>query len=89
MTIISAQISLYPLGQTDLAPAIQAAIETLDEHGLVYNVGTMSTTLWGEEAIVWAALREAFCRAATYGGVVLQATISNACPVPQERHQHG
>lgn len=78
---ISAQVSLYPLGQSDLGPAIQAVIETLNEYGLVYSVGAMSTTLWGDDEVVWAALSKAFHRAAHYGGAVLQATISNACPM--------
>lgn len=79
---IRAQVSLYPLGQSDLGPAIQAVIETLNEYGLAYSVGAMSTTLWGDDEVVWAALSKAFRRAAHYGGAVLQVTISNVCPMP-------
>ena len=79
---ISAQVSLYPLGQGELAPAIQAVIDTLDDHGLDYTVGSMSTILWGDDAAVFAALREAFERATNYGATVMNITISNACPMP-------
>jgi uncharacterized protein YqgV (UPF0045/DUF77 family) len=85
---IGAQISLYPLGQSDLGPAIRAVLAALDEHGLLYEVGAMNTTLWGEEAVVWAALRDAFARAAAHGGAVMQITLSNACPLPPEGARH-
>lgn len=80
---ISAQISLYPLGQNDLAPAIQAVIDTLHEHGLACEVGTMSTVVWGDDQVVFAALQEAYRRAVACGPAVLQVTVSNACPLPR------
>ncbi len=81
---ISAQISLYPLGQGDLGPAIGATLAALEEHGIAHDVGPMSTLVWGEQAAVWAALQTAFERASTYGGAVMQITLSNACPLPKE-----
>lgn len=82
MVGISAQISLYPLGQSDLAPAIQAFVDTLHEYGLSYEVGSMSTVVWGDDQVVFAALQEAYRRAVTHGPAVLQVTLSNACPLP-------
>jgi uncharacterized protein YqgV (UPF0045/DUF77 family) len=82
---ISVQMSLYPLGQDNIDPAIQAVLDTLDEHGLAYEVGAMSTTLWGEDQAVWAALQDAFRRAAAHGAAVMQVTVSNACPLPTGR----
>lgn len=79
---ISAQISLYPLGQSDLAPAIQAVVDTLHEYGLACQTGTMSTVVWGDDQVVFAALQEAYRRAVSYGPAVLQVTLSNACPLP-------
>ncbi|HHX64159.1 MAG TPA: hypothetical protein GX702_04640 [Chloroflexi bacterium] len=79
---ISAQLSLYPIGQADLAPAIQAVLDTLQDYGLEYEVGTMSTTTWGDDETLFAALREAFTRAIEHGPAVLSVTISNACPMP-------
>ncbi|MFO7697668.1 MAG: YkoF family thiamine/hydroxymethylpyrimidine-binding protein [Anaerolineae bacterium] len=84
MSSISAQISLYPLGQGDLAPAIQAAVDTLHAYGLPCEVGSMSTVVWGDEQVVFAALQEAYRRAAAFGPAVLQVTLSNACPLPQQ-----
>lgn len=81
---ISAQISLYPLGQRSLGPAIEAALAALDEHEVTYEVGAMSTLLWGDQDAVWAALQAAFGRATAYGGAVMQITVSNACPLPPE-----
>jgi len=42
----------------------------------------MSTSLVGDDAATFAALEEAFRRAAGQGHVVMVATFSNACPVP-------
>jgi uncharacterized protein YqgV (UPF0045/DUF77 family) len=81
---ISAQISLYPLGQRSLGPAIEAALAALDERGVAYEVGAMSTLVWGEQALVWAALQAAFARATAHGGAVMQITVSNACPLPPQ-----
>lgn len=82
---ISAQISLYPLGQSDLAAPIQAVLDALAAHGLPYRVGSMSTVTWGDDAVVFAALQEAFASATQHGGAVMAITVSNACPLPAPR----
>ena len=82
---ISVQVSLYPLGQDDIDPAIQAVVTVLEEHGLSYEVEAMSTTVYGMDDAVWAALQEAFRRATAYGSAVMQVTASNACPLPAGR----
>ena len=79
---VTAQLSLYPLGQADLAPAIEAVLAVLRERGLPLEVGSMSTLTWGDDATVFAALRDAFAAAAEHGPAVLQVTVSNACPLP-------
>ena len=79
---VSAQLSLYPLGQTDLSPAIEAVLGALRRRGLPLEVGSMSTLTWGDDETVFAALREAFAAAAAHGPAVLQVTVSNACPLP-------
>jgi len=79
--IVSAQVSIYPLRQDRLTPAITAVSETLRAAGLRPDVGAMSTTVTGEAAAVFGALQEGFVRAAATGHVVMTVTISNACPV--------
>ena len=89
---VTAQVSVYPLGQTQLEPAIEAVWEVLRARGLHYQAGTMSTRLEGNEETVFAALRDAFQAAAQFGGMVMTITISNACPrlpPPQETASHG
>ena len=87
MTEISAQLSLYPLAQEDLLPAIRAVWSALERRGLPYEVGSMSTLTWGDDATLFAALREAFLAATEHGPAVLVATLSNACPVPRRMEQ--
>jgi uncharacterized protein YqgV (UPF0045/DUF77 family) len=79
--VVSAQISVYPLGQDRLSPAIDAVKHALETRGLRPEVGVMSTLVVGEAEVVFAALQEGFDRAASMGRVVMTVTLSNACPV--------
>ena len=82
---IAAQVSLYPLRQESLAPAIDEAIRVFREHGLHVEPGAMSSLITGDDALVFAALQKAFRRAAEQGEVAMIVTFSNACPVPSDR----
>jgi uncharacterized protein YqgV (UPF0045/DUF77 family) len=79
--VVSAQISVYPLRQEHLSPAIDAVRQVLESRGLQPEVGPMSTVVVGEAKDVFVALHEAFDRAAASGHVVMTVTVSNACPV--------
>jgi uncharacterized protein YqgV (UPF0045/DUF77 family) len=79
--MISAQISVYPLRQEHLGPAIEVVKNALEAHGLHPTIGAMSTLVTGETEIVFAALQAAFSQAAATGQVVMTVTFSNACPV--------
>ena len=79
---IAAQVSLYPLRQESLSPAIEEAPRIFREHCLEVQPGAMSTMIMGDDQKVFSALREAFSRVAEQGHVVMVVTVSNACPVP-------
>lgn len=78
---ISAQVSLYPLRQTTLSPAIDRALSIFREKGLDVSAGSMSTVITGEDGALFDALRDAFKSSAEQGHVVMVVTVSNACPV--------
>ncbi len=78
---ISVQVSLYPLRQEALGPAIEKALMIFNEHKLSVAPGPMSTMVSGDDDLIFAALQEAFRNAASDGQVVMIATFSNACPV--------
>lgn len=80
---VATQVSIYPLRQASLTPAVEAVHEVLERHGLAPEIGPMSTLAHGDAAATFAALREAFERAASLGGVVMVVTLSNACPPPR------
>ena len=80
---LSVQLSLYPLRQTFLSPAISEALEILEDSGLRKQPGAMSTLIFGREAKLWRALRKIFSAAAQRGDVVMNVSISNACPLPK------
>jgi uncharacterized protein YqgV (UPF0045/DUF77 family) len=82
--VISVQVSLYPLRQKRLSPAIEAMSETLTAAGLQPQIGPMSTLVTGEAVTVFPALQEAFVRAVALGAVVMTVTVSNACPVCED-----
>jgi uncharacterized protein YqgV (UPF0045/DUF77 family) len=79
---VTAQVSLYPLGEADLSPSIEAALAELDRHGIERQTGNMSTVVWGDDDSVFPALRDAFRGAASRGQAVMVITVSNACPWP-------
>lgn len=77
---ITAQLSVYPLGEVSLSPTIARALHILHKHGLKVEEGTMSSLVSGDDDIVFAALQSAFHQIAGQGPVVMVATFSNACP---------
>jgi uncharacterized protein YqgV (UPF0045/DUF77 family) len=79
---ISAQVSIYPLKQDKLSPAIDAVLEAFGKHSIESQMGAMSTMVWGDDEEVFAALRAAFRNAASLGEAVMVMTVSNACPLP-------
>ncbi len=79
--IISAELSLYPLGENSTGPAIEEFLQELDKFDVTLQKGQMSTIISGEVNVLFAAMERAFSIAAEQHGVVLVSKISNACPV--------
>lgn len=82
---ISAQVSLYPLRQERLSPAIEEAWKILEKNQLNVEKGTMSTIVGGEVDQVFGAIKEAFLKSAEKGQVSMVVTFANACPMVLER----
>ena len=80
---VAAQVSIYPLRQARLSPAIDRAQAAFRAHGLDILSGPMSTVVSGEDDAVFRALKEAFKGIAADAEVVMSVTVSNACPVPE------
>jgi len=78
---ISAQISLYPLKQPSISPAIEEAWKILEEGKLDLKKGRMSSVVSGEAEEVFRAIREVFLKPAELGPVSMMVTFSNACRV--------
>jgi hypothetical protein len=64
--VIRAQISVYPLRQPHLRPAVDTVLAEMEGRGLGLEPGPM--------------MRGAFARVAETGDVVMVVTFSNACP---------
>ena len=81
---ISAQISLYPLRQSHLGPAISTLAETLRASGLDVQPGTMSTVVIGDSDKVFDSMKLSFQSAAARGDVVMVVSLSNCCPISKD-----
>jgi uncharacterized protein YqgV (UPF0045/DUF77 family) len=77
---VTAQVALYPLRTPRLGPAIEAFVAELETSGPSVEVGAMSTVVSGETDEVFTALARAFSAASAEHQVVMQVTVSNACP---------
>jgi len=82
---LAAQVGVYSLRQPRLSPAIERALARLEEAGLEVEPGPMSSIILGDSASLFAGLRAAFEAAAEEGETVMVVTVSNACPLVQER----
>lgn len=80
MSGLSAQVSVYPLRQERLSPAIEDVLHIFREHGLDVRPGPMSTLILGEERAIFTAIQNAFVYVAGRGEIVMAVTLSNACP---------
>ncbi len=74
------QLSVYPLRQPHLRPAIEAALRAAAGEGVEVTVGRLSTLVRGDEPAVFAALRAAFRAAGSSGSAVMVATLSGGAP---------
>lgn len=80
---LSAQMSIYPLRQEHLSPAIDKAADILKEHELEVNSGLMSSMVSGDDDALFAAIKDIFRQGSEQGDMVMVVTFSNACPISQ------
>jgi tRNA-Thr(GGU) m(6)t(6)A37 methyltransferase TsaA len=80
MALIMAQVSIYPLRQKEIGPAIEKAWDIFQQHGLDVHPGPIGTRIVGDEDAVFAALQDAFHTTGSGIDVVMVTTFSNACP---------
>lgn len=77
---LSCQISLYPLGISQINPVIEKALKVFDCYPISYKINAMSTIISGGDKAVWAALQAFAARSMEDGAnVVINTVISNSC----------
>ncbi len=76
--MICAEVSIYPLKTQDASTAISSSIDSLNNIGIDYKVGSISTHLHGSEEQVWSGLKDMFKNAQKSGEVSMVVTITNA-----------
>jgi uncharacterized protein YqgV (UPF0045/DUF77 family) len=77
---IGLQFSIYPLRQAHLRPAVEAAVKAAAGAGVDVTVGRLSTFGQADEDAVFAAVREAFAAARSFGPTVMVVTLSSGLP---------
>jgi len=78
MSVMSCQVTLYPLDTPDSGRAISDVLAQMDWEGVEVNVGLLSTVILGEENLVWDKIHRLYSLAKKYP-FALQITVSNRC----------
>jgi uncharacterized protein YqgV (UPF0045/DUF77 family) len=74
------QLSVYPLRQPHVGPAVRAAVKAAADEGVDLTVGRLSTFGRGDEESVFRAVRAAFTAARSHGPTVMVVTLSSGLP---------
>ena len=77
---LGVQFSVYPLRQDRVRPAVEAAVRAAADAGVDVTTGRLSTFGTGDEDAVFAAVREAFAAARSFGPTVMVVTLSSGLP---------
>ena len=77
--MIGIQVSIYPLREKSLSPALNKFWDKLEERKLKFEVNSFSTIIWGEEDEIFDFLKEAWKEIAEDRSIVMVVTLSNAC----------
>ena len=77
---VQAEVSIYPLRQSDLTRPIEQFVNGLKNSKLQVRVGPMSSLIAGGSQAVFESLRESFEQLGEEYEIVLTAKISNTCP---------
>ncbi len=81
---VSIQVSLYPLGETDITEQIFGFLDIFESYELRYELGSMSTVISGDTATIFTALEAAYLWVAENARFVLVCTMSNAVPTEKD-----
>jgi len=76
--MITAEVSVYPLKTSDASDVITNSINSLNNEGIEYSVGSISTRLRGNEEQVWNSLKDMFQNAQNSGEISMVITVTNA-----------
>jgi uncharacterized protein YqgV (UPF0045/DUF77 family) len=76
--MITAEVSVYPLKTSDASDVITNSINSLNNEGIEYSVGSISTRLRGSEEQVWNSLKDMFQNAQNSGEISMVITVTNA-----------
>jgi uncharacterized protein YqgV (UPF0045/DUF77 family) len=87
--MVQAELSLYPLGISDISEPIHRFCDELRKNGMEVHVGAMSSIVNGECENLMGAIAKATEAIGNTGQFVLSCKISNACPIYDSREGSG
>jgi len=77
--MIGIQVSIYPLREKEISPALNKFWEKLKESELKFEVNSFATIIWGEEDRIFDFLKDVWKEVTKDRSVVMVVTLSNAC----------
>jgi uncharacterized protein YqgV (UPF0045/DUF77 family) len=77
--IAACELSFLPLESSDSNAHVDKVIELIEQSGMEYNVGVMSTLVRGEKEKVFKLLEEIYAKMDEECKFVIAAKISNQC----------
>lgn len=77
--MVGIQVSIYPLREKSLSPALNKFWERLEERKFKFEVNSFATIIWGEEDRIFDSLKEIWKEIAKDRSIVMVVTLSNAC----------
>lgn len=79
-SLMSCQISFYPLGEEEVNDLVHLVIQLIDQSGLQYESNAMATLVFGEPSRIFRLLEEIHASMAERGTrFVMPVTLSNVC----------
>ncbi len=81
---IQIEVSIYPLKVKSLSEPVDTFTRILKKTGLDVHTRSMSTLAVGDSQVLFRALEEACGKLAEECDVVMDAKISNACPLGEK-----
>ena len=82
--ILSCELAFLPIGTAEYREKISRVMDIIKESSLLYEVGSMSTTVRGQERRIWELLSKICREMGPQCKFVMDLKVSNVCGCSQK-----